>query len=90
MRTVWKHEVPVDDQWHRHMVGRPVAVDTAQQAVALWSEVGEEGTSPLELRVYGTGQPIDDDDAVYLGTTVQRQYMDLVWHVYSRPAGDPA
>lgn len=90
-RSVWKYEIPVDDQWHPVPTPLPavvVNVDSkgALGTVAVWAEVTTNSgeTSKRRMRAFGTGQPIPKG-AVYVGTALAGP---LVWHIYAEAPGD--
>lgn len=83
MRTIFKYELAVTDD--RQSVQMPKgailrAVQLQYGAVTIWAEV--ESENPREkrsFRVYGTGNPIEQERDVYVGTV---QTPPFVWHVY--------
>lgn len=91
-RAIHRYEVPVDDTWHSvvlsggvvHVACRSVAV------VELWAFAGDYGPVTLELRVFGTGQPLPAGyggaSLRYVGTAVAPPG-GLVWHLLQRMAG---
>ena len=84
---VLRHEIPVDDQWHDvQLPGGIVHVATRKpHAVEVWTfhYDGDPDPQVRTLRVYGTGQPIADDDIRYLGTAIVPGGA-LVWHLVER------
>lgn len=87
MKTIFRYQVHVDDQWHRHTLsGRIIHVAArALHTVEFWAVVTDEGGLPYEFRVVGTGHPIDDDEARVVGTAIAPGDQ-LVWHLLARDA----
>jgi hypothetical protein len=62
--TIWRHEVPIDDQWHLVACGRVLHVDARTSGVvefwALhWTPTVDRPLPPArEFRVFGTGHPL--------------------------------
>jgi hypothetical protein len=91
-RRVLKFNFPVDDRWYpqSHPPGSTpchVACQYDARSVQVWvvePTVGRE-LVPYEYRIFGTGHPVDDDSAEYVGTAVAAGGQ-LVWHVFRRPA----
>jgi hypothetical protein len=89
-RSVWKYEVPVDDQWHEVLIpqpGRVLHVDSqgARTTVAVWAEVtpSSDELYPQRFRAFGTGQPIPARSN-YVGSTLAGPF---VWHIYAETPG---
>lgn len=87
-RSVWKFEVPNDDEWHEVLIpqpGRVLHVGSLQSQPAIWAEVtpGSDELYPQRFRVFGTGQPIPAR-STYVGTTLTGPF---VWHVYAQTPG---
>lgn len=89
MRRVLRYEIPVDGQWHQiGFRGKVLAVGCrTRDVVEFWADtVLDDGklpeTAERVFRVFGTGQPLEDD-AQYVGSTYtpDRAYM---WHVFRR------
>jgi hypothetical protein len=80
--AVHGREWPFDTDYVIEMPARAriVKVDHQDGIVTIWAEVGRGSDDHVRrlFRIYGTGQPIVDDD-VYVGTYFEGPY---VWHVY--------
>lgn len=87
MKVVFKEVVPIDGQWHRRPYSRELHVGQqgANGQVVFWREVrsgiADAGTA-REYRVFGTGHPVEDEAAEYVGTVQASN--GLVWHLYRR------
>lgn len=92
MRTIYRYEIPVNDQWHRvAMTGDIVHVAARELGVVeVWAFAGDHGTVVMDLRVFGTGQEIpaghDGNPLRHVGTAPVRN-SGLVWHLLQRMAG---
>lgn len=85
-RTIYKYDVPVDDQVHQ--IGMPrgatilhVACQNSADTVQIWVECLP--SAPPEIRsfiVYGTGHAVHES-GVYHGTCLAADGA-LVWHLY--------
>lgn len=84
-RTIYRHEIPVDDQWHAiDLTGDIVHVASRSvHTVEIWVIHGSQAASRRGFRVYGTGQPIPDD-VTHVGTAIPPGG-DLVWHLMELP-----
>lgn len=86
--TSWvlRYEVPVDNQWHdMPLPGGIVHVATRNpHVVEVWTMHTDDGSAgqPRTLRVYGTGQLIEDD-VEHVGTVIAPGGA-LVWHLMER------
>jgi hypothetical protein len=92
---IWKYEVPIDDQ--AHAIAVPLnsrVVHVAMQgffSLCVWVEFEDGDVIDMDdvtLRVFGTGQPIDDGWE-YVGTTIWASDagQQLVWHLYEAAGG---
>jgi hypothetical protein len=84
-RSVWKYEVPIDDNWHEVLMPKAARLlHVGQQnrlSVCVWADVDPTAPNvPRQLRVFGTGHYVPES-ARYIGT-VQIQAMPLVWHLF--------
>lgn len=90
-KRVYKHAVPVNDQWHTlELTGPIVHIDikedpyqpaSAAVDVCVWAENGQWTTAQLrKVRVFGTGQDIPHA-LLHIGSTVD-QKSGMVWHLY--------
>lgn len=86
MRYIYKHRVPLNDAWveiELHRTAQIVFVGAQEHdAIVFWTE--EETSRPKyarRFRVFGTGHPIEDADAVYRGTVQAGIY---VWHLFEQ------
>ena len=82
--SVLRYEVPLNDEWHEITSGWPLHVATRKgSALEFWAlERSDQYTR--EYRVFGTGHPIEDETAVYVGTTFDAVTTALVWHLFIR------
>lgn len=95
MKRVFKHVIPVDDEWHERHTGEILHVDHQEtergwgtDAVTFWFENrGDDYTHTRAFRVFGTGHPVPDE-ARYEGTCIGVR--GLVWHLYSLVEGEDA
>lgn len=91
VRRILKWQVPVDDHDHPIGSGRVVHVGSQHgdfRAVQVWTdEPDSENVTVRSARVYGTGQPLPEDDE-HVGSVVVENGA-LVWHVLAseRPTG---
>lgn len=85
--TVWKYEVPVDDE---------IVVDMGKAALirwlhveplgrgrlTLWAQVQPRGWKMPEQTLYvrGTGRPMTGDEGRHVGTVIAPPF---VWHVFA-------
>lgn len=85
--TIFRYEVPVDDQWHHVLTNGAVLHVAARQpdVVDFWARSfeGNDHINPNPgqwLRVFATGQPLPDAELDHCGTTVTAGG-SLVWHL---------
>ena len=89
MKTVWKFEIPIVDEFTLHMPWyarvRHAGLDPSG-APCIWAEVDPE--QPLEAKrfaIVGTGNPLPDHgDPWHVGSFVLGPF---VWHLYSLVGG---
>ena len=82
MKRIYKYTLNIIDKQKIKMpYGSMILhVDMQNENLCLWAEVDTEAPQEEEtFYVRGTGQPIPDDDAYYVGSAVGSV---LVWHVY--------
>lgn len=89
MKTIYRYEVPIDDQPHTfELTGFPLRVEANSRGEGLsgdwyaefWAEHKPEGRRfEMTFQVYGTGHDVPDH-AIYHGTTQRRN--GLVFHLY--------
>ena len=86
-RTIWKYEIPLQDditlEMPRGMI--PLTVATQLGKICLWAEVDpSQPKEPHHFRLAGTGHPLPEGVRVdYIGTVfVQGGY--LVFHLYQK------
>jgi hypothetical protein len=82
MKTVWKYEVPIDDQRHEVLIPEFAEIIGCgmqrEMLIAFWAVVkNEEHLVPRYFRVVGTGHPIDEAEDV-CGSVLDGQF---VWHL---------
>jgi len=84
-RSIYRYEIPVDDQWHAlDLTGDIVHVDSRSvHTVELWAIHGDRPPTRRGFRVYGTGQPIPGD-VTHVGTTIPPGGQP-VWHLMELP-----
>ena len=86
MKTTYRYEIPVDDQWHTlrltphtevlHVAARDPRV------VEFWIEFDDMFTQVDRwFRVFGTGQPQQGAPMRHVGSVVTADGL-LVWHLY--------
>jgi hypothetical protein len=82
--AVYRYVIDVDDRWHTFdLSGAVLHVGTRRpDQVEFWALHSGGPTVEREFRVYGTGQPLDDD-CRYVGTTFAATSA-LVWHLMER------
>lgn len=78
-QTIWRHSVPIDDEWHEYpLTGDVLHVASRQPgAVDFWALNGGVPAATRRFRVFGTGHPIPAD-AAYVGTAPAGPF---VWHL---------
>lgn len=84
MKTIYRYTVPVDDQWHTLKLDGAIHHVAARQpdTIEIWAlHTGGEFAFDRHLRVFGTGQPMDDE-CRYVGTALATG--GLVWHLMER------
>lgn len=83
MKVIWKFPLVLTDE---QIIPVPsgkqfLCAQVHNGVITLWARV--ETTAPQEytaIRIYGTGDPIPDEDALsYIGTV---QYNGYIWHVF--------
>lgn len=94
--VIYRYEVPVDDQWHEiplsgpvlHVAARTPYVYVARTpyVVEFWALHSGGPMVPRRFRVFGTGQPIDEQ-ATHRGTA-RSSYGRMVWHLMEAGYGD--
>lgn len=81
---IFRYEVPVDGQWHA-LLGHANPLHVACRnngIVEFWAWERSLDRYPIEYRVYGTGESVDDL-CDYLGTALSPNGQ-LVWHLMRR------
>lgn len=85
MKTIYRFEVPIDDQWHEFkLTGHILHVGSRSEGVVEFWAHQIEG-NPLEtvqLRVFGTGHEMPVA-SIYRGTTIAPDGY-YVWHLVER------
>ncbi|MWA08754.1 DUF7352 domain-containing protein [Streptomyces sp. BA2] len=84
-RTIYRYEIPVDDQWHAlDLTGDVVHVDCRDIYVVELRAIHTDGpASRRGFRAYGTGHPTPDD-VEHVGTAIAPGG-HLVWHLMELP-----
>lgn len=90
--AVYRYEIPVDDEWHELKIGEILHVAArTPHFVEIWTLAVEVPLTTVELRVFGTGQPLPSGyggaPLRYLGTALPTYAPELVWHLFRRMAG---
>lgn len=89
MVRIYRHEVPVDGQWHAFVLqSEPLAVGCRKSdVVEFWvdhheNEAGDAigDVTRFELMVVGTGQRLPDEATEYVGTAIA-PFGTFVWHL---------
>jgi hypothetical protein len=86
--TIYRYEVPVDDEWHNfELYGDPLAVSCRQSGwVEFWARAypHEPDVYPFvrRFRVFGTGHPLPSPDLRHWGVAFDGP---LVWHLMEEP-----
>jgi hypothetical protein len=84
--AIHRYKIPVDDAWHTiQLTGHLVHVASRDPGtVEIWALAGGQEMAAT-FRVFGTGQPLPDEDAhtraVHVGTALVVGY-HLVWHLF--------
>lgn len=85
-RSVYRYEIPVDDQWWFIELSGPIIHVATREArcVEIWALTGDEPKA-RSFRVFGTGQPLPDDNKpdclAHVGSAVVPGGA-LVWHLF--------
>lgn len=83
--TIYRYEVPVDDQWHELRLSGAVLHVACRRpdTVELWALHTEGPELHRAFRVFGTGQPLPPEPTRHVGTALAAEGR-LVWHVMER------
>lgn len=84
MKTIWKYQLDAVGKQRVYMKQKAeiLAVQVQDGNPCIWALVDPEQSSiQRTLRIYGTGQPIEDDPGRYIGT-FQFDGGSLVFHVF--------
>ena len=85
MKTIYKYPIKIVDHQvlNLPMGAEILTVQTQKGEPFLWAKVDtdERETTEVNIYVHGTGHPVRDETAVYLGT-IQQFNGDLIWHVF--------
>lgn len=78
---IYRYTVPVGGEWYLvEGAGEPLYVDCRDpRHVEFWA-FEEPDVTPRQYAVFGTGWPIEDDGAQYVGTAIDPGRR-LVWHL---------
>jgi hypothetical protein len=89
VRTVFRYEVPVDDQQHEIELRGPIVHVAARdhRLVEFWAIAGDHEPAVRTFQVFGTGGPLPHS-ATYIGTTLAGSQGQLVWHLFELLVGD--
>lgn len=81
-KTIYRYEVPIDDQWHDlELYGHILHVACRQaDRLELWARFGWDKPEKVRLRVFGTGHEIPVA-SVYRGTALSPGGT-FVWHLH--------
>jgi hypothetical protein len=84
-RSVYRYEIPVDDQWWFVELSGPIIHVATRSAkyMEIWALTGAEPKA-RSFRVFGTGQPLPDDAPdclVHIGSDIVPGGA-LVWHLF--------
>lgn len=82
MKSVYRYQVPVDDQWHEHnLIGAILHVHCRTvDVVEFWALSTAGVPMTRSFRVFGTGQGIPD--ATEWRGTALSPGEQLVWHLF--------
>jgi hypothetical protein len=85
MKTIWKYDVPIDDNDTEILMpsGAKILHVTIQMPhiITFWAIVNNSLLETRTFRVFGTGQEIPDEYNYYLGTIMDKQF---VWHLLEK------
>lgn len=85
MRTIYKYEIPVADDFTLHLPARAkvLTVDNQFGEPHIWCEVETlAGTEPRLFSIIGTGHEIPSGEGFQYVGTFQQAGGKLVWHLY--------
>lgn len=97
-RVIHKFSIPIDGDWHRQNLPQGANLifvgnndsgargSYPKRFLQFWAEVPSVPAYavPREFRVFGTGDPILEYSAQWVGSFVDTD-THLVWHMYMRP-----
>ena len=84
MQTIWKFPFQIE---HKITIEMPegavlLHVDVQQNTPCIWAVVNPRAAAkPRQLRLYGTGTPIEEKLGTHVGSFQMRNGL-LVWHVF--------
>lgn len=86
MKTIFKYPIKVEDE---QIVMLPInaqilTVQTQHETPCIWALIdkNENRTTPVKVKIYGTGHPIpDSENLTYIGT-FQLYGGNIVFHVF--------
>lgn len=86
MKTIYKYELKITDSQEVFMPFESVILSAQVQngKLCLWAEVFPEtrlGTVTRTILIYGTGNPIDEEEKVFIDTA---QHNGYVWHIFEK------
>jgi hypothetical protein len=87
MKTIFKYPLEITDTQIISVSGgeamKPLFVAEQNDILCLWGEsCPDSDYGPVVIRIYGTGQPMDEDTNLsYIGSATQHDGR-AVWHVY--------
>jgi len=89
MKTIYKYEVPILDQFQKYLPKGAVILSfqTQNGVPVIWAKIDTLAeVEERNFRLFGTGHPIKDipkdADLHYIGTTQQSTNPPLVWHLF--------
>ncbi len=80
--TIYRYEVPVDDEWHEIRCSPVLYVACrSTNVVEFWAHAIDDAPA-RKFRVYGTGHPVEPH-TMYAGTALAPGG-NLVWHLMAK------
>lgn len=85
MKTIWKYQLEITDQATLLMPqgAQILCVQVQRNEVCLWALVEPDNNNePRDIRIYGTGHPVEDAQQLTYVGTFQLHDGALVFHVF--------